>query len=131
MFLGGIYNYWGSILVSLGWIALLLLAWKSGALGELAARLIAVGRTALSCYILTSLICTFVFYGHGLGMFGRVGRPGQLLVTAIVWTVLLVAAPLWLERFRFGPLEWIWRTLTYGERPQMRRERAGLAPKTA
>lgn len=127
-FLGGMYNYWGSILVSLGWIALLLLAWKSGALDGLGTRLVAVGRTAFSCYILTSLLCTFVFYGHGLGLFGRVGRPLQLLVTAMVWTVLLIVAPVWLERFRFGPLEWVWRTLTYGERPQMRREGSRLAP---
>jgi uncharacterized protein len=87
-----------------------------------------VGRMAFSCYILTSLICTFIFYGHGLGLFGRVGRPGQWLVTLIVWTILLIVAPLWLERFRFGPLEWVWRTLTYGERQPMVRERPAVAP---
>ncbi len=79
------------------------------------ARLIAVGRTAFSCYILTSLICTFVFYGHGLGFYGHVSRPGQIGVTLAVWITLLIVAPLWLERFRFGPLEWLWRTLTYGD----------------
>jgi uncharacterized protein len=54
-------------------------------------------------------------------LFGRVRRPGQVLVTLIVWTILLIAAPLWLERFRFGPLEWVWRSLTYWERQPMRR----------
>ena len=120
-FVGQQFNYWGSILVSLGWIGLFISLWLTGALGGLASRLVAVGRTAFSCYILTSLICTFVFYGHGLGLFGRVGRPGQWLVTVLVWTILLIAAPLWLERFRFGPLEWLWRTLTYGERQPMLR----------
>jgi len=120
-FLGAQFNYWGSVLVALGWIGLFLLVWKSGALRGLVSRLVAVGRTAFSCYILTSLICTFVFYGHGLGLFGTVGRPGQLLVTLVVWGALLIAAPLWLSRYRFGPLEWIWRTLTYRERQPMRR----------
>lgn len=120
-FIGLSYNYWGSLLVSLGWIGLFVSLWLTQALGGLGARLVAVGRTAFSGYILTSVICTFIFYGHGLGLFGRVRRPGQILVTLIVWTVLLIAAPWWLERFRFGPLEWVWRTLTYGERQPMRR----------
>jgi uncharacterized protein len=118
------FNYWGSILVSLGWIGLFLSLWKAGALNGLGTRLVAVGRTAFSCYILTSIICTFVFYGHGLGWFGTVGRPGQLLVTLVVWVVLLIVAPWWLEHFRFGPLEWLWRTLTYGERQPMWRAKA-------
>jgi uncharacterized protein len=118
--LGTQFNYWGSLLVAGGWVGLFLLLWKKGALGVLAMRLIALGRTAFSGYILTSIICTFVFYGHGLGFFGTVGRPGQLLVTFAVWITLLIVAPLWLERFRFGPLEWLWRSLTYGERQPMR-----------
>jgi uncharacterized protein len=127
-FHGGQYNYWGSLMVSTGWIGLVLLLWKRGALGAMKARLVAVGRTAFSCYILTSLICTFIFYGHGLGLFGRVGRPGQWLVTVLVWIVMLIAAPWWLERFRFGPLEWVWRSLTYGERQPMRRAQASAVP---
>jgi uncharacterized protein len=126
--IGFSYNYWGSVLVSLGWIGLFVGLWITEALGGLAARLVAVGRTAFSCYILTSLVCTFIFYGHGLGLFGRVGRPGQIGVTLLVWTILLIVAPLWLERFRFGPLEWLWRTLTYGERQPMRRTEASTVP---
>ncbi|HJU43507.1 MAG TPA: DUF418 domain-containing protein [Vicinamibacterales bacterium] len=127
-FIGLSFNYWGSILVALGWIGLFVSLWLTHALRGLASRLVAVGRTAFSCYILTSLICTFIFYGHGLGLFGRVRRPGQILVTLIVWTILLIVAPLWLERFRFGPLEWLWRTLTYGQRQPMRRTGPAAAP---
>lgn len=126
-FVAGDFHYYGSLAASLGWIGPFVSLWITGALGGLAARLVAVGRTAFSCYILTSLICTFIFYGHGLGLFGRVGRPGQWLVTLIVWTILLIVAPMWLERFRFGPLEWVWRTLTYGERQPMARERSVAA----
>jgi uncharacterized protein len=128
LFVAGDFHYYGSLLASLGWVGLFVSLWITGALGGLAARLVAVGRTAFSCYILTSLICTFIFYGHGLGLFGRVGRAGQWLVILIVWTILLIVAPMWLERFRFGPLEWVWRTLTYGERQPMAREEPAAAP---
>jgi uncharacterized protein len=113
-FLGSQGNYWGSILVSLGWIGVIVRLWQSGAARGMVRRLAAVGRMAFTCYILETVICTTIFYGHGLGLFGRVDRLGQTSVVAAVWIVLLAIAPLWLERFRFGPLEWLWRMLTYG-----------------
>jgi uncharacterized protein len=122
-FISGQFNYWASLLVALGWVGFTISLWHAGFARGLAARLIAVGRTAFSCYILTSLICTFIFYGHGLGLYMHVSRPGQLGVTLGVWIALLIVAPLWLQRFNFGPLEWLWRTLTYGERQPFRRER--------
>ena len=122
-FIAGQFNYWSSLLVALGWVGFTISLWHVGFARGLSARLIAVGRTAFSCYILTSVICTFIFYGHGLGFYMHVSRPGQLAVTLGVWITLLIVAPLWLERFRFGPLEWLWRTLTYGERQPLRRDR--------
>lgn len=112
-FTGAQWNYWGSILVSLAWISLVLRVWQSGAAAGLVRRLAAVGRMAFTCYIVETLIATTLFYGHGFGLFGRVDRPGQMIVVFAVWGLLLVAAPLWLARFRYGPLEWLWRTLTY------------------
>ena len=122
-FIAGQFNYWASLLVASGWVGLTISLWHAGIAPGLLARLIAVGRMAFSGYILTSLICTFIFYGHGLGFYMHVSRPGQLAVTLGVWITLLIVAPLWLERFRFGPLEWVWRTLTYAERQPFRRER--------
>lgn len=116
------WNYWGSLLAALGYIGLLQTLWKTGVMGGLASRLAAVGRTAFSCYILETLICTTIFYGHGLGFFAAVDRLQQLLLTVAVWIVLLVLAPLWLRRFQYGPLEWLWRTLTYGQAVRMVRE---------
>jgi uncharacterized protein len=113
-FLGLQWNYWGSLLVSLAWMSLILRWWQARAARGLITRLAAVGRMAFSCYIGETIICTTVFYGHGLGLFATIDRLGQMLVTIAVWSVLLVAAPLWLARFRFGPLEWVWRLLTYG-----------------
>jgi uncharacterized protein len=117
------WNYWGSLLVSLGWIGLLLTLWHSGAARDAFARLAAVGRMAFTCYIFETLISTSVFYGHGLGLFGRVDRLGQMLFTVSVWIILLIVAPLWLMRFRQGPLEWLWRTLTYGHAEPIARGR--------
>jgi len=73
----------------------------------------AVGRMALTNYLLQTLLCVFIFYGYGLGLFGHVGRAGQWLVVLAVWGFQLVASPWWLARFRFGPFEWLWRSMTY------------------
>jgi uncharacterized protein len=122
LFIIPLWNYWGSVLVAIGYIGLLLTIWKAGVMRGITSRFASVGRTAFSCYILETVICTTIFYGHGLGLFGAVNRLQQLWLTIVIWTVLLVAAPVWLRRFRYGPLEWLWRTLTYGHRVPMRRE---------
>ena len=122
MFFGSQYNYWGSILVSLGWVGAVMLVCQSGAASARVTRpLAAVGRLALSNYLLQTLLCTFIFYGHGLGLFGRVQRVGQLLIVLAVWALQLALSPLWLRRFRMGPAEWLWRLLTNLEPPPMRR----------
>ncbi len=113
LFYGSQFNYWGSLPVSLAWVAAVMLAWQRQLLPRLLARLAAVGRTAFSNYILQTLICTSIFYGHGLGLFADVPRTGQIAIVLAVWIVQLVLSPLWLRHFRFGPLEWLWRCLTY------------------
>jgi uncharacterized protein len=120
-FVGSQYNYWASILVSLGWAALAMLACKHGAARVFTSRLAAVGRMAFSNYLAQSLICTTIFYGRGLGLFGSVDRVTQALIVIGVWIVQLALSPWWLARFRFGPCEWVWRSLTYGKRQPMGR----------
>ena len=120
-FLGAQFIYWPGIAVSLGYVGVVMLACRTAARRRLSRPLAAVGRTALTNYLLQTLLCTTIFYGHGLGWFGSVDRVGQLGVAAAVWAAQLVASPLWLRRFRFGPAEWAWRWLTYGVRPPLRR----------
>lgn len=110
---GDQFNYWASILVALGWIAAVMLVVKSGVLPRLTARLTDVGRMALSCYLLETIICTTIFYGHGLGLYGSIERTGQIAIVFAVWFVLLGFCPWWMRHFRFGPFEWLWRSLTY------------------
>ena len=113
--------YWASIAVGLGYVGAVMLACRTAALRRVTRPFAAVGQTALTNYLLQTVICTTIFYGHGFGWFGAVDRVGQVGVMAGVWTVQLIAPPLWLRRFRFGPVEWLWRSLTYRARQPMRR----------
>ena len=119
VYIGEQLNYWGSIFLALGYIGLVMLMVKGGFWPALQRRLAAVGRTALSNYILQSVICTLIFYGFGLGLFGQVERGGQMLIVIAVWMLQLWVSPWWLARYRFGPIEWLWRSLTYFRRQPM------------
>jgi len=113
MFLGGQFNYLGSVLVALGYVGTGMLIIKSDRYRRFVHALSGIGRTAFSNYILQTLICTSLFYGHGLGLFGSVERKYQLLIVIFIWLLQLTLTTLWLKRFSQGPLEWIWRRLTY------------------
>ncbi|MBI4634772.1 MAG: DUF418 domain-containing protein [Candidatus Rokubacteria bacterium] len=94
------------------------------------APLAAVGRMALSNYLLQSLVCTTIFYSYGLGLYGRVGPAAGAGLSAVVFAAEVAASVWWLGRFRFGPMEWLWRSLTYGRWFAMR-EKACLNPTSA
>jgi uncharacterized protein len=108
------------IAVACGHIGLICLFVKSGILNWLKTSLAAVGRMAFSNYILHSLICTIIFYGYGFGLFGRVNMAYQMVIVLAIWVLQMILSPIWLKYFYFGPLEWIWRTLTYWKRQPMR-----------
>jgi uncharacterized protein len=120
-FNGSLYNYVGSAFVAWGYIAIVMLVVKSGALEKLRRWLANAGRMAFTNYLLQTVICTLIFYGYGLGLFGSVPRWGQLLVVFAVWIFELWLSTFWLARFRFGPAEWLWRTLTYFKPQPMKR----------
>jgi uncharacterized protein len=84
---------------------------------------------AFTNYLMQSLICTTLFYGYGFGLFGRLGYAEQLLVVLAVWALQLVISPIWLRSFYFGPMEWVWRSLTYWRpQPMLRPEPLGWRP---
>src|SRR5207244_11342964 len=86
----------------------------------LLAPLAAVVRMALSNYLLQSLICTTIFYSYGLGLFCRVRPSLGLLLTIVIFLIQIPLSVWWLRRFRFGPMEWLWRSLTYWQLQPMR-----------
>ncbi|KLD70961.1 DUF418 domain-containing protein [Xanthomonas pisi] len=79
------------------------------------------GRMALSNYLLQSLLCTWMFYGYGLGYFEQLPRLWQLPFAVGLFALQVVTSQQWLRRFRFGPMEWLWRSVTYLHVPPMRR----------
>ena len=113
LFLGAQFNYVGSVAVALGYIGVVMLISKSTSYKGLSKAFSAVGRMAFTNYILMTLIGTFLFYGHGLGLYGSVERKYQVIIVLAIWILILIISPLWLRRFRFGPLERLWRGLTY------------------
>ncbi|HET7708356.1 MAG TPA: DUF418 domain-containing protein [Sphingomicrobium sp.] len=112
--------------MAFGYAALIILATRRG--GWLAERLAAVGRTAFTNYLGTSLVAAFVFYGWGLGLYGQVSRAEAWLLVPAVWLAMLLWSKPWLDRFNYGPLEWLWRSLA---RWEMQRMRKGAAPAAA
>jgi uncharacterized protein len=114
------FNYWSSVFVSLAYVGVIVFWLRAGWLPWLQHALAAVGRTALTNYLAQTLLATFIFYGHGLGLFGSVTHTQQLLVVLGIWTIELIVSPLWLRYFRFGPAEWAWRSLTYWSVQPMR-----------
>jgi uncharacterized protein len=69
---------------------------------------------------LHTIICTTIFYGYGLGLFNRIERFGLMGFVLAIWILQLIISPVWLKHFRFGPAEWLWRSLTYKRRQPMR-----------
>ena len=86
----------------------------------------AVGRMALTNYLSQGLIYTIVLFGvgPGLGFAGTIGSFAVVLICIAFFAAQIAFSHWWLARYRFGPMEWVWRTLTYGERPAMRRAEA-------
>lgn len=116
------WNYAGSVLASIGYAAGLILVIKLGVLGWLRRGLASVGRMAFTNYLSQSIITSVLFLGCGFGLAGKLDYFEQLGVVAAIWAFQLAISPWWLGRFRFGPAEWLWRSLTYWRRQPMRRE---------
>lgn len=110
----------GRLTVALAHMSLLMLLAKAGALRWLVSRLAAVGQMAFSNYIMHSLICSTLFCGYGFGLYARLERYQLYYVVFAIWIFQLIASPIWLRRYRFGPLEWCWRSLTYWKRQPFR-----------
>ena len=111
----------GRLGMALGYLALVVLVVKSGALPWLRERLAAVGRMALTNYLMHSVIGALVFTGVGFGLVGELERWMLYPVVLAIWVIQLVASRWWMLRYRFGPLEWLWRAMTYGSIPPMAR----------
>ena len=111
----------GRLRMAAGYLGLVVLLTKFDVLKKLKSALAAVGRMALTNYLMHSLIALFIFTGAGLALVGQLGRAQLYLIVLAIFVFQLVLSPWWLRHYLFGPVEWLWRTLTYGKRPPMKR----------
>lgn len=109
----------GNLPMTLGYMAVVVLALQRAAWQRVLAWLAPMGRMALTNYLMQSVLGTLFFYGYGLGHWGM-PRAQQVAYVLVVFVLQLLLSRWWLARFRFGPLEWLWRWATYGRRPSMR-----------
>ncbi|MGQ0660179.1 DUF418 domain-containing protein [Sphingosinicella sp.] len=111
--------------IVIAYAALIVLAARNG--GWLAERIAAAGRAAFTNYLGTSILMTTLFYGYGFGLFGELSRIELWLPVLGVWVLMLLWSKPWLERFHYGPLEWLWRSLSRLELQPMRRREPATA----
>jgi uncharacterized protein len=122
---GVVNTYIGAPALSFAYIAAVTLLVQRDVWRRRLAPIGSVGRMALTNYLLQSLICTTLFYGYGLGLFGQVGPAVGLVLSVVIYAIQVPWSVWWLQRFQYGPMEWLWRVLTYGRRQPIRR-----APRT-
>ncbi len=108
-------------LLAIGWAALVILWAKADPVEGMRARVAATGRMAFTNYLMTSIVMTTIFYGYGLSLFAEVNRAALWLFVLVMWAAMLWWSKPWLERFRYGPFEWLWRSLARGRLQPMRR----------
>lgn len=115
---------WGAIprlMLTIGYAALLIMLIEKMARTDLMARIAAAGQAAFTNYIGTSIVMTTIFYGYGLGLFGYVSRVELWLFVIGAWVIMLLWSKPWIERYRYGPLEWLWRSLARMKLQPLRR----------
>jgi uncharacterized protein len=106
---------------TLAYGALILLALERERSRAILAHLAPVGRMALSNYLLQSVICSLLFYGFGLGLYDKLGSAAGALLAVAIFAAQIELSRAWFTRFQFGPVEWLWRSLTYGRSQPMRK----------
>lgn len=121
LWLGEAVQAAGAPILMLGYLGtIVLLLRRGGAVATALGRLAPVGQISLTCYLSSSLLLNLAYYGFGLGLYGQTGAAQDVAVSAVVYALLVLGANLYAGRFRYGPAEWLWRSLSYGQRQPMR-----------
>ncbi|MEQ1921417.1 MAG: DUF418 domain-containing protein [Pyrinomonadaceae bacterium] len=118
---GGVIAYaYGVPALALGIIALVATLWQKAGWQRILSILAPVGRMALTNYLMQTVICVLIFYGYGFGLFGKFGALTATAIAFGIFLLQIVTSTLWLKYFAYGPMEWIWRQLTYRKRLPLR-----------
>lgn len=114
----------GAPLLMLAYVSAFCLLALSPTWGKRLQVLAPVGQMALTNYLTQSIICTLIFYSYGLGLFGKVGGAAGIGLTIVIYLLQIPISHWWMQRFQYGPAEWLWRSLTYGKLQSMKRQAA-------
>lgn len=114
----------GGPALTLAYVSAILLMLQQGTLKCLSNKLAPVGRMALTNYLMHSIIAAILFLSHGFALYGKVSVWQGVLITIIIFAMQIPFSNWWLSRYKFGPFEWLWRSLTYGKAQPMKREQA-------
>ena len=114
-----VYGF-ANLLMMLGYLSVIVLAMQRPSWANRLRLLAPAGRMALTNYLMQSVVCTLVFYGYGLGFFEQLPRAWQPLFVLALFALQVAFSHWWLARYRLGPMEWLWRWMSYGSRPAMR-----------
>lgn len=111
----------GRPILSMGYAAAIGLLFLNASWRRLMMPFNVIGRTALSNYLLQTIVCTTIFYSYGTGLYGQVHLLPLFVLSIVIYLLQVPLSAWWLKHYRFGPAEWFWRTMTYGKPPQMKR----------
>jgi uncharacterized protein len=117
----------GAIVLALGYGAMVIAVMTVPGGRRMLAWAAPLGRMAFTNYLAQSVICGWIFYGYGLGQFGRLGAAATLAIGVLIYVAQVMFSAWWLRRYRFGPVEWLWRSLMYGVRQPMSKPRRATA----
>jgi len=117
-FFGFQYNWIAAPLTAFGYLCLTNLWCQGNALQWLKVGIQATGRMSLSNYLTQTILCTTFFYGHGFAWYGHLSRFQLVFITLLIWSLQISVSYLWLQRYHYGPAEWVWRSLSRWELPK-------------
>jgi len=103
------------------YIYILALIYHKNVLNKIIQAICKTGQMAFTNYLTQSIICTTIFYSYGLGLYGKVNFWQGILLAIAIYIVQVIWSHYWLKYYKFGPFEWLWRSMTYGKRQPMRR----------
>lgn len=111
---------------AMGFVAL----WRTVRIRKLMQLFAPIGRMAFTNYVIQSLVCSAVFFGYGFAAYGRLGAAQALAFATLLYASQMFISAIWLRYFRFGPIEWVWRSMMYGRMPPMQRSQSAIAAKS-
>ena len=112
-FIGRAPNHIATPFIAFGYIGIIMLCIKNDSCPKITRKIKVNWEDCINRLSGSIILATYVFYGFGLSLFGKANRIEQLAIVILIWAILMLVSPIWLKKFYYGPIEWIWRMLTH------------------